>query len=125
MGDVKALFSYLQGFCVGYAFDFDALPSPSFPKVIIFSMDDVGVLRPNCLSWQILCNEKYHHGVNIFQTSDEDMPTYLILLGHDIVPLQNEGGKVSDNGHSLSHYTEAIIDLPDELQDLLGDFGCG
>lgn len=109
--DVHQLFGYVKGLSIAYAADYQNLPELRFPKNIILSGADDGILYPKQLTsdiaWSPSLDQTKIHRFTVEENNQYSHPTQIYYVGSAMMPIILDN-KTSKNGHSLPHYIEAI-----------------
>ncbi len=124
--ETQDLLLKMDAVCIAYADDTNGISNLSFPKIVLFSLRDFLVERPESL--KMLLRHYEQQTVEILEGTKPYMrlsyeypvmeaPHVLILLGKDVVPLVYKGKEDESDGHGLYHYAEGIKNLPAEVYE--------
>ena len=116
--ELSDMLGHFRALCIAYAIDPDHAKDQGFEKVVVFSVDDYGVLRPENLYSKFLIEPEVKE--TVFSVHKLALGQYLVVLGHNTLPHQ-VNGKIHPKDHSLPHYVEAIkllpLDIKQEIQN--------
>jgi hypothetical protein len=117
---VKDWFSLIQAVCVGFVVNLSSLPSPRFRKIIIYGIEDLGVLRPKSFyniveaGLDTILDNYYSHT----EPNTIDESNYyekFIILGRNVLD-KEINGKENVKRHSFPGYIKAICSNDELLQ---------
>lgn len=107
--------SQVTVFLFGYAFDCLSDYGPHFKKLIVTSVEDFGVLRPEFNRTLLYGCSVFNSGISYVCSNSMYVNCLAIVFGADALPI-SLFGKLNTNGHHLGHYIEGF-----NKSHLLGD----
>ncbi|MFN7039318.1 MAG: hypothetical protein ACK4OM_07130 [Alphaproteobacteria bacterium] len=114
--EIERIFSKINVVSIGYACKFTYNTNPKFRKIIIYAIEDSGVLLPQFLTVNyldkyinIISSEPYTIFSNDLGNQKEN--EFLIVLGKNTIPKYLNGKKPNEKGHALPNYIYAIQDF--------------
>lgn len=115
---VDNLMSDVRAVCIGYAPSLTAFDKSGFNKIVIFSVDDRGVLIPRDLYDILLTKEGdlvNNHCIKQLHTDIKSFK-YLIIDGKNTIDA-NDKDYVD---HTISHYVDIIDTMPSDVVQTIG-----
>lgn len=123
--NIYQLFTHLSALSIGYALDYNNLPALRFSKVVVFSIDELGVERTKALAKNVVFRTPSYIAQEVSFSQCKHLPltspTCLITFNHGTVPPITGKMNITEDFHSLTHYTSAIEKNP-EVLSIIGEF---
>jgi len=115
---IDNLMSDITAVCVGYAPNVNAFEDTGFKKIVLFSLDDRGVLIPHDLYESVLSKENLlTKNFNIYQMNKSfEAFQYLVVNGKGVI----KSCETDCVDHTISHYFDCIEKMPEDIIDLIG-----
>lgn len=122
---INSTMKKVNSVCLGYAPNLDAFEDVGFNKIVIFSIDDRGVLIHDDL-YEFLFSEESVSNTSLFihqmHKGPDNSTQYMVITGANLI----ESSVLDYKDHTIPYYLDCIDSVP-EIQEILGDYiaSCG